>query len=98
MVRLAHTRLRVGLGRFGRFAAGPVANRLSVTSFAVRTVGCWLWTAAMSPSSSCWLHPFRAAHDPLGAGRLDHRNALQSIAPTRISPSAGAIRSCARPA
>ena len=45
-VRLAQTRLRVGFGRFGRSRAGSVPKRLSITSFGVRTIGGWLWTAA----------------------------------------------------
>src|SRR5450631_4227697 len=91
-VRLAHTRLRVGLGRLGRSEGCWVANRLSITSVGVRWIGGWLWTAAtVAIFFLLAFSPFVRRATLIAPSGLTIGMPLQSIAPTRISPSAGPI-------
>src|SRR5450755_3449143 len=97
-VRLAHTRLRVGLGRLGRSEGCWVANRLSITSVGVRWIGGWRWTAATVAIFFLLAFSLFVRRATLIApSGLTIGMPLQSIAPTRISPSAGPIAACATP-
>src|ERR1700756_3552493 len=98
-VRLAQTRLWWGLGRLVRSAVGPVPKRLSITSLGVRIIGGWLWTAAAGALFFLFaFSPFVLRTTFWAPSGLTIGMPLQSIAPTRISPSAGATCSAARPA